>query len=77
MFGSSTSLINSLHAQGRAVVCYIDTAYEDYRPDSSQFTPEVLGNEIDGWPGQRWVDIRYEDNDTRSFLLLQESIYLK
>jgi hypothetical protein len=58
MFGSDESLISSLHTQGRAVVCYIDTAYEPGRPDSSQFTAAVLGNGIDGWPGQKWVDIR-------------------
>jgi hypothetical protein len=58
MFGSSTALISSLHNQGRAVICYIDTAYEPGRPDSSQFTRAVLGNAIDGWPGQKWVDIR-------------------
>lgn len=58
MFGSSAALIASLHSQGRAVVCYIDTAYEPGRPDSSQFTSAVLGSGIDGWPGQKWVDIR-------------------
>lgn len=58
MFGSSTSLIASLHDKGIAVICYIDTAYEPGRPDSSEFTAAVLGNPIDGWPGQYWVDIR-------------------
>jgi len=58
MFGSSDSLIASLHSQGRAVICYIDTAYEPGRPDSAQFTAAVLGNGISGWPGQKWVDIR-------------------
>lgn len=58
MFGASQSLIDKLHSQGRAVLCYIDTAYEPGRPDSSQFTSAVLGTGIDGWPGQKWVDIR-------------------
>lgn len=58
MFDSSTTLITQLHNAGRAVICYIDTAYEPGRPDSSQFTAAVLGNGIDGWPGQKWVDIR-------------------
>jgi hypothetical protein len=40
------------------VICYFDTQYEPNRPDSSRFTPEVLGSDIEGWPGQRWVDIR-------------------
>lgn len=58
MFDASTSLITQLHNAGRAVICYIDTAYEPGRPDSSSFTSAVLGNGIDGWPGQKWVDIR-------------------
>lgn len=58
MFDASTTLITTLHNAGRAVVCYIDTAYEPGRPDSSSFTSAVLGSGIDGWPGQKWVDIR-------------------
>lgn len=58
MFGASASLITQLHNAGRAVICYIDTAYEPGRPDSNQFTSAVLGTGIDGWPGQKWVDIR-------------------
>ena len=58
MEGASATLITSLHNAGRAVICYIDTAYEPGRDDSSQFTSAVLGNGIDGWPGQKWVDIR-------------------
>jgi len=58
MFGSSQTLIDSLHMKKRAVICYIDTAYEPDRPDSNQFTAAVLGKGIDGWPGQKWVDIR-------------------
>jgi len=58
MFGSDATLIETLHKKGIAVICYIDTAYEPGRPDSSEFTAAVLGNGIDGWPGQKWVDIR-------------------
>jgi len=58
MFDASPSLITTLHNAGRAVVCYIDTAYEPGRLDSASFTSAVLGKGIDGWPGQKWVDIR-------------------
>jgi hypothetical protein len=56
--GASASLISTLHGLGRKVICYYDVAYEDYRADASSFPEEVLGNEMDGWPGERWVDIR-------------------
>lgn len=58
LFDTSAQTIAQLHAQGRKVICYIDTAYEPNRPDSNQFTAAVLGNGIVGWPGQRWVDFR-------------------
>jgi len=58
MYSASASLINTIHNKGSAVICYIDTAYEPDRPDASQFTSAVLGSPMDGWPGQKWVDIR-------------------
>jgi hypothetical protein len=58
LFDSSDATITTLHAKGRKIICYFDTAYEPGRPDSSRFTAAVLGNDIKGWPGQKWVDIR-------------------
>lgn len=56
------STIDELHAKGRKVICYISVgSYEDWRPDADQFPPEVLGNDYDGWPGEKWLDIRQID----------------
>ena len=53
------STIDELHAKGRKVICYMSVgSWEDWRPDKDQFPPEVLGNEYDGWPGEKWLDIR-------------------
>jgi hypothetical protein len=60
LFNTSKATIDSLHAQGRKVICYFDTAYEPDRPDSKQLEP-YRGNPIDGWPGQYWVDVREAD----------------
>ncbi|MFG3439358.1 endo alpha-1,4 polygalactosaminidase [Nonomuraea sp. NPDC047897] len=44
---------------GRGVVCYISAgSYEDWRPDAKSFPASVLGKKLDGWPGERWLDIR-------------------
>jgi hypothetical protein len=56
--GASASLIAALHGLGRKVICYFDVAYESYRSDASSFPASVLGNVMDGWPDERWVDIR-------------------
>jgi hypothetical protein len=56
------AIIDELHAKGRRVICYISVgSYEDWRPDKDQFPAEVLGNDYDGWPGEKWLDIRRID----------------
>ena len=56
------SIIDELHAKGRKVICYISVgSWENWRPDKDQFPPEVLGREYDGWPGEKWLDIRQID----------------
>ena len=57
LFEAPQATIDQLHASGRKVICYFDTAYEDFRPDSAQLAP-YRGNPVDGWPGQYWVDFR-------------------
>jgi hypothetical protein len=58
LFDLSASTVSTLHAQGKAVICYFSTQYENWRPDASSFTSAVLGNALDGWAGEKWVDIR-------------------
>lgn len=56
------SIIDDLHAKDRKVICYVSVgSYEDWRPDKDQFPTEVLGNDYDGWPGEKWLDIRLID----------------
>ena len=56
------AIIDELHAKGRKVICYISVgSWEDWRPDKDQFPAEVLGKDYDGWPGERWLDIRRID----------------
>jgi hypothetical protein len=56
------AIINELHAKGRKVICYMSVgSYEDWRPDKDHFPPEVLGKDYDGWPGEKWLDIRRID----------------
>ena len=57
-FESTAADVSSLHAQGRHVVCYVDVGTaEDFRPDYARFPTSVLGKS-NGWPGERWLDIR-------------------
>lgn len=61
IFDNDASVVASLHAQGRKVIGYFSAgSWEDWRPDADQFPPEVLGND-NGWPGEKWLDIRQLD----------------
>ncbi len=54
--------IADLHAAGRTVICYLSAgSWEKYRPDADQYPEEILGNTLDGWPDERWVDYRRID----------------
>jgi hypothetical protein len=51
-------VVAELHAGGAAVVCYVSAgAWERFRPDRGRFPERVLGLS-NGWPGERWLDIR-------------------
>ena len=61
-FDNDATTVASLHAQGRKVIAYIDAgSWEKWRPDAASYPAEVLGNALDGWPGERWLDIRRLD----------------
>ena len=52
------SAVGRLHASGRRVICYVSVgSYEDFRPDAGRFPAALLGRS-NGWPGERWLDIR-------------------
>ncbi len=61
LFDNSASTVATLHNKGRRVICYLSAgSWEDWRPDSSSFPSAVLGR-TNGWPGERWLDIRALD----------------
>jgi hypothetical protein len=60
-FENGAAEVAALHARGEHVICYIDVGTaENFRPDYHQFPKEVLGR-TNGWPGERWLDIRRLD----------------
>src|SRR5262245_16860286 len=62
LFDNAASVVASLHAAGRHVVCYLDVGtYEPGRPDSSAFPQSVIGKELPDFPDERWLDIRRLD----------------
>lgn len=62
LFDTPSETIALLRRRGVFVMCYFSAgSYEDWRPDAALFPPAVLGNEMAGWPGEKWLDIRQID----------------
>jgi hypothetical protein len=59
LFTNSNAIIQTLHTAGRIVVCYFSAgSYEPDRPDSAALEQTGLGKVLDGWPDEKWLDIR-------------------
>ncbi len=59
LFTTSTEEIKALQESGKRVICYFSAgSSEDWRDDFSKFPASTLGNGLDGWEGERWLDIR-------------------
>jgi len=59
---SDASIVETLHAAGKKVICYVSVgSWEDFRPDAGDFPDSVIGNDYDGWPGEKYLDIRSEE----------------
>lgn len=57
----NTASVDQIHAVGARAVCYVSAgSFENYRPDAGDFPASVKGKS-NGWPGERWLDIRQFD----------------
>lgn len=59
LFENDRSTMDTLHSLGKRIICYFSAgSYEPYRSDASQFEKSDMGHSMDGWPDEKWVDIR-------------------
>lgn len=62
LFDTDTSLVAALKNKGKRVICYMSAgSWENWRPDKNEFPAIVKGRPLDGWPGERYLDIRNLD----------------
>jgi hypothetical protein len=55
---ASRDLVRAMHRRGIVAVCYLDAgSWERWRADADRFPRAILGKP-NGWPGERWLDIR-------------------
>jgi Glycoside-hydrolase family GH114 len=54
--------VAKLHERGIKVICYVSVgSWEEFRPDANDFPSAIIGKDYDGWPGEKYVDIRSEE----------------
>ncbi|RZT32410.1 endo alpha-1,4 polygalactosaminidase [Cupriavidus agavae] len=59
LYDTPQATIDALKAQGKRVVCYFSAgSSENWRSDFSKFKGADMGNALDGWAGERWLDTR-------------------
>lgn len=62
IYDVSAATVRSLHDRGRCVIGYFSAGtYENWRPDAGAFPSSVLGNNLEDWPGERYLDVRRLD----------------
>jgi hypothetical protein len=60
LFEAPQGTIDELHGAGRVVICYFSAgSYEEWRIDAAEFPSAGLGKALEGWPGERWLDVRH------------------
>jgi hypothetical protein len=62
LLNSSRDEIKALQDSGKRVICYFSAgSSEDWREDFYKFPTDKMGNDLDGWEGERWLDIRAQE----------------
>lgn len=59
LFTTTDATLTTLRSQGRKIMCYFSAgSSEDWRADYKKFAAADKGAVLDGWEGERWVNIR-------------------
>lgn len=62
LFETTAEQISQLHDSNKTVICYFSGgSSENFRPDFIKFNDEDLGKQLEGWEGERWLDIRSQN----------------
>jgi hypothetical protein len=59
LYDTSATTILALQNSGKKVLCYFSAgSSENWRSDFGSFAAADMGNALDGWAGERWLDTR-------------------
>lgn len=76
LFDASPSIIDSIHANGKHVICYFSAgSFEDWRPDASKFQVSDKGRAVEDWAGESWLQIK--SSNVRTIMLARLDLAAK
>ncbi|CAG8910118.1 unnamed protein product [Penicillium egyptiacum] len=59
LFDNNKTFISDLQKMGRKVICYFSAgSFEDWRDDADDFNDADKGEDLEGWPGERWLNVK-------------------
>ncbi|KAL6921685.1 hypothetical protein ACHAPO_007018 [Fusarium lateritium] len=59
LYDNDGETFKALHKAGKKVICYFSAgSWEDWRDDKNQFKKADLGKTMDGWPDEKWINLR-------------------
>jgi len=59
LFDNDATTISALQSAGTKVICYFSAgSWEDWRDDWTNPAASDVGNDLSGWEGEKWADIR-------------------
>ncbi len=62
LFEARDADLDGLRADGRVVICYFSAgSLEDFRDDVGFVDEAAVGNKLDGWEDERWLDVTHPD----------------
>ncbi|KAH7159650.1 glycoside hydrolase superfamily [Dactylonectria estremocensis] len=62
VYDNDAATIQALQGAGKKVICYFSAgSWENWRDDKDDFEKADLGMVMDGWPDERWVDVRSDN----------------
>ena len=62
LFDNEASTISTLKSQNKQVICYFSAgSREDWRDDAGKFSSSDYGQELDGWAGENWVNVKSDN----------------
>lgn len=59
LYENDKATFTALHNAGKKVICYFSAgSWEDWREDKDEFPAKDLGKTLDGWPDEKWLNIK-------------------